>query len=177
MKTEINLAIKRKKTSILISTAKVKKLRLFALIFLFAVGGLSAVLFLIIASSPLPSLRVQEKEAVSTLGNYQVQFGKYLLIKDQLASIQKLLDSRPDLSPSIDIFLSLIPPEVTVSSVAFTETTLSFGVTTHSLSALESFFAAVKEKAERNDVPPSVATSPISYNPGTGEYGFTIDFK
>lgn len=177
MNTEINLAIKRKKTGTLISIAKVKKLRLFGLIFLFAVGGLSAVLFLIIAASPLPSLRQQEQEAARTLNNYQVQFGKYLLIKDQLASIQTLLDSRPGLSPSIDIFLSLIPPEITVSSIAFTETTLSFGVTTHSLSALESFFTVVKEKAEKKDVPSSVATGPIVYDSISGEYGFTIDFK
>lgn len=177
MSTEINLAINRNKTSSFLSTVKVKKIRLFALTFLFVVGGLSAVLFLIIASSPLQSLRQQEQEAASTLNANQAKFGKYLLIKNQLASIQSLLDTRPNLSASIDIFISLIPAEITVSSVAVTEKTLAFDVTTQSLSAIETFFTKIHEKVANNEVPSSISTSPIAYNPTSGQYGFTIDFK
>lgn len=177
MNTEINLAIKRKKTSSLISTKKVKKLRLFALIFLFVVGGLSAALFAIIAASPLPALREQEQEAAATLSGQQAKFGKYLLIKSQLTSIQALLDSRPNLSPAIDTFISLVPSNITVIGVAITEETLGFGVTSKSLDAISLLFSTIEEKVQQKQLPSTIVVSPIAYSGADGSYSFTIDFR
>lgn len=176
MSTEINLAIRRKKSSTLLSTKKVKKLRLFALFFLFAVGGLSAILFLIIASSPLPSLRQQEEEAASLLTAQQAKFGKYLLIKSQLASMKLLLESRPDLLTAVDTFNSLIPPGVNVAAVSITEKTLAFGVTSSSLTSIEQLFTAIDEKVSKDLLPHTIVTSPIAFNQSSGEYSFTLDF-
>lgn len=177
MSTDINLAIKRKKTSSLISTKKVKKLRLFALIFLFAVGGLSAALFAIIASSPIPALRQQEQEAAATLSAQQAKFGKYLLIKSQLSSIQTLLDSRPNLAPAIDTFISLVPANVTIAGVAITEKTLGFSVTSNSLDAISLLFATIEEKVQQKQLPQTIVVSPIAYGGADGAYSFTIDFR
>jgi len=177
MSTDINLAVKRKKTSSLISTKKVKKLRLSALIFLFIVGGLSAALFAIIASSPLPSLRGQEQEAAAALSAQQAKFGKYLLIKIQLSSIQTLLDTRPNLSSAIDTFISLVPTNVTVAGVAITEETLGFGVTSKSLDAISLLFVTIEEKVQQKQLPSTIVVSPIAYSGADGMYSFTIDFR
>ena len=117
MSNEINLAIRRTQKGLLVSSSRIRQLRLIALIFLFCVGGLSFFLFIIISTSPLPSLRDQEQKASAKLTASQGKFGKYLLLRNQLKSIGSLLSMRPNLSRGIDAFLSL-EIRITVSGSA-----------------------------------------------------------
>lgn len=176
MNNEINLAIRRKQRNLLVSSSRVRQLRLVALISLFCVGGFSVLLFIIISTSPLPSLRNQEQRASAALSANQEKFGKYLLLRSQLGSIKSLLSTRPNLSRGIDTFLSLIPQGIQVSQVALSESAISFAVHSDSLTLLQTFFDTVAERAQEHVVPINVSTSPIT-EASDGSYSFTIAFK
>lgn len=177
MKTDINLAIRHKVTSRLLSASQIKKLRLGAIILLFTVGVLSVGLFLTIAASPLTSLRQQEQDAGNTLKRYQSQFGKQLLVRSQLESIQSLLAARPNLGRSIDTILAIIPPGVQVSTVAISEKEISMNATASTLDQINVLFTAILEKVAAKEVPSTVTTSGIAYSTVTGEYSLQITFE
>lgn len=175
MNNGINLAIRRKQHALLVSSSRIRQLRFLSLVFLFSVGGLSVFLFIVISTSPLPSLREQEQKASAVLTANQEKFGKYLLLRNQLALIKTLLSERPNLSKGIETFLSLIPQEVAVSKIHLTERTISFDVTSSSLTALQTLFDTIAVKAQQRVVPVNVETGPIGEV--NGEYTFNVAFK
>jgi Tfp pilus assembly protein PilN len=176
MNTEINLAIRKRGETRVISAKRIKKIRFVAVGVLFLVGVLSSGLFLIIASSPLQKLRDEEKQNEADLNSYQEIHAKQLLVSSQLASISQLLATRPDLRNKIDTVLQMIPPGVSVSDLSIDEKKISMNVTTSSLKALDSFFQAIAGNAATKQIPEEVTTSAIGYSATTNAYSMQITF-
>lgn len=176
MNTEINLAIRKRKQSFFIDETRIKKIRLLANVFLFAVAGLAMGLFMIISASPKASLQKQEEKTTVELSKYQPQFGKYLLIRSQLGDVKSLLLTRPDIRQRIDTIQALIPPEILVSTASITEKTMSMTIETSSLDAMSKLFSSIQDKAQAGKVPATVTTSAITYSPLTNQYSLQVTF-
>jgi hypothetical protein len=142
MSDEINLLPgKTKQTSSLLK--KRETLRIIAIGSLFAVSFLSIILFMLIALSPLPSLRQREKDEGKRLSFFNDMIVKILLTNDRLTQIKHIFQTRPVYSQPIDVVRKLIPPNAAIEEIHLDNKIVSITISSTSLSPLDEFIRAL----------------------------------
>ena len=94
MNKGINLLGFEKKITINANLKKLKLLRILGVGLLFGISGLSIILFLFIALSPLPALQDEEKAALNRLAVHHPDIAQLFLINDRVKSGEVILSKR-----------------------------------------------------------------------------------
>jgi hypothetical protein len=177
MNSSINLLVRGTSGKSAIDPRKIRMLRMVAFVLLCSVAGLSVLLFITIASSPLGNLKKQEKEAQGKLSLLQTQFTKQLLIKNQLTTIATLLHTRANLVKTYQIVETNLPSDMTIKSLTINSISLSLSLRALSLAHLEKFLNVLKQKSESKELMATVAISGIVFDPVNRYYSLQVDIK
>ena len=139
MNKGINLLGSKKKSNIAPAVKKLKLLRLIAVCMLFIVTAFSITLFILIALTPLPKLKEQERISQTNLLNFSADITKLQVVNDRLASISDVLSKRPTYDKKIDLIKSNLPREITIRSLTIEKNSISLDVSSQSLLFLDTF--------------------------------------
>lgn len=110
---------------------------------LFLVSFLSITLFILIALSPLPSLRQREKDEAKRLSFFNEMIVKILLTKDRITQIKRLFETRLVYSNTLEIVKKHLPPNVLIEEIHTDQKTILVTVTSNSLSPLDQFIGDI----------------------------------
>ncbi len=124
---------------------KQRSLRIVAISLLFIVSLSSIIFFILVALSPLPQLRKQEKIASFSLSTAHADIVKLALIKDRADDIQELVDKRPYFDKVLNSIQTKLPSSVSIDSVDINPQNFSVTLASNSLKDLDTFLNALTE--------------------------------
>ncbi len=174
MSEKINLLARRKKNVAQQSKSE-KIFKIFSLVCLVLVVGVSLSLYITKVTSALPSLQTQEKKLLGQLQTLYPKTIKLLIIKNRLAAIDTILKKRPDLVKTIDIIQQKKPQVIVASSFEVSSTAVSLTATSTSLAAVDQYLNDLVVTANEKKVFRSVDLQNLSLDPKTGTYSFSLD--
>lgn len=174
MSKGINLLGTEKQISVKIGSRKLKLLRITALSLLFGVSGLSIVLFLLIALSPLPTLQKQEQSALEKLSQYHPEIAKHILIQERLKNSEQILAKRSVFDQTFSKIKSRLPANITITGITMNAHEISVTVASSSLIALDTFLNSLIASAENKEDFSKVILSKFSSNEGDNQFSLTL---
>ena len=134
MKSQINLVSKKEQRKSL-GRFNIATMGIFGATFLAATGLLIYLLILNLQIAGLDRTREDLNSQITQLSSQKLNV---LLLKERLASIQKVLSGRTDVNPKMQTVLSLLPSNVDVSSINTDSSHIVVRLTSTSLSDLNS---------------------------------------
>jgi Tfp pilus assembly protein PilN len=152
---------------------KVQLLRLLSLSVMLGVIVVSAGLFFLIISSPLPALRREESTAEDRLRSLQTKSGQIFLIRERLGDIATILDNRPLFDVLLERVTAELPTGVTIDAIETNADAFSITVSATSLSPINTFIENIlvlKEDALFR----SVTLSEVSFDEEDPRYRVTL---
>lgn len=153
---------------------KIRILRLCALVFLFFISGVSIILFLLIALSPLPTLQKKEQDVLVQLSQYHTGMAQLLLVNDRMKHSEIILSKRPAYDHTLDTIQERMPSDVAISSLTITKKEASITVASSSLDSLDTFLNnLISATEEKKDFSKVVLTKFFS-DEENGAFGLTI---
>jgi Tfp pilus assembly protein PilN len=174
MSKGINLVGSEKQISVKIGSKKIKLLRMISLSLLFGVSGLSIILFLLIALSPLPSLQKQEQSALQTLSQYHPDIAKHMLVEERLKNSEIILAKRSVFDQTLIKIKNKLPPDATITGITMNSGEISLTVTSTSLVVLDTFLNNLITAAEQKEDFSKVILSKLTTSEGGNTYSLTI---
>jgi hypothetical protein len=148
MNSRINLLGQKKQTLDTATARKIKVFRTIAMVMLFGVSALSIILFILIAVSPLPALKIQEQQSRDTLANYHPDIAKLALVDDRLRTAVQVLNKRPNFDKMFDTVKEKMPSGIVTTGVSIDGNSISLTVSSPSLSLLDTFLNNLMTAAE-----------------------------
>ena len=118
---------------------KKRSLRTIAVGLLFTVAVFSMIFFILVAISPLPQLRKQEKIASFNLSLAHPDIVKLALVKERTDSIQQLMDKRPYYDRVLNSIQTKLPSGVRINEVSIDKDDFSVTLSSNSLLQLDNF--------------------------------------
>lgn len=167
MNSGINLLDYKNKIQPKHENNKQRPLRLIAVSLLFIVSVSSVIFFLLVALSPLPQLRKQEKIASFNLTLVHPDIVKLMLVKERTDNIQKLIDSRPYYDKFLNSIQTKLPPGVIIDAVSIDKSNFLITLSSNSLLQLDNF---LNELNKSNDSRKEYSKAAIT-NLSTGDNG------
>jgi Tfp pilus assembly protein PilN len=177
MNRSINLLIKPKASELNLDAKRIRFIRILAVALLFGVATTSVILFIIIAFSPLPRLREEEKALQSELSSPTSLFTKYALLKDQIKLIQQTLSKRQNLTNTFNELDSIVPVTLRLQSYAIDAKSMKIVLIGSSITDIESFIDIITKKAQERVFFGNLKLASIVLDPQTAQYTLTFDFS
>lgn len=174
MSKGINLLGAEKQISVKKASRKIKLVRTVAIGLLFGVSGLSIVLFLLIALSPLPSLQKQEQNALNTLVQYHPDVAKLFLVKERIKASELILATRSNFDQTLNKITEKIPGNATITGLTMNTDEISVTVTSTSLASLDTFLNSLVAATEAKEYFSKVILTKFLTNPGNSTYSLTV---
>lgn len=175
MNEEINLLPgKTKLTSSVLRKRQI--LHSIALGLLFVVSFLSVTLFILIALSPLPSLREREQEEYKRLTFYNEMIVKLLLTKDRIVNIQDVLKTRSVYSATLQDMGMKVPAGVTMDEVYLENNTLLVTLSSSSLVQIDQFLETLLESYRDSKIFKTIKLVSLQQDFKKGLYKITLEF-
>lgn len=174
MSNEINLLLGRKTQP----PSFLKRRFLFhslALGLMFIVSFASVVIFILIALTPLPSLKEREKDEMKRLSFYNEMIGELILTKDRLTEVNHILKKRPTYSLTLETVRKLLPASVSMDETHVNEKVLSLTVSSTSLISLDSFLDQLTMTNSDLKLFRSIKLVSILYNLDKSKYTLTLE--
>ena len=171
--SEINLLPKERFGSSR-SKETVKVVRLISFVSFGTVFIFSLIVFFIQAKSPLPLLKENEKSLTTQLTSMKTRLAKFMILQDRVNSISSALSQRPDIDSRIDAITKDIPSDITFSSVAIANDAISVGVSSPSLSSLDSFLNKLVDQAKTGKLFTKVTLNDFSYDSLANAYTMLV---
>lgn len=166
MNNEINLLYNKKQRYPAQLQARIKALRYIAVGLLFAVAGISIVVFLLVLASPLPQLKEQESTLLNNLSLVHPKILQQVLIVSRLQDINVLLVKRARVDEQITLLTKDIPPELLVSSMHTDKELVSLTLNSPTLAAIDSYSNTLTALVEAKKVVKTVTLSSLTLTPG-----------
>ncbi len=148
--------------------------RVVAIFVLFGVGAFSVILFLLIASSPLPNLRNEENALKFEIARLHSRMAKYFIVTDQLKYINDVLKGRPAHDGTLEKMQKDMPPSFSFSTLHIDEKNVLLTLASTSLSDFDTFLARLEALAVRDRQFRRVLINSLSLNPQTGQYTLAV---
>jgi|WetSurMetagenome_2_1015567.scaffolds.fasta_scaffold97047_2 hypothetical protein len=174
MSKNINL-IRNDKTGLASANNKHIVLRITAVIILFTVSFLSVMMFILIALSPLPSLKETEKSESTQLSYFNDLIVKVLLTKDRLTQVNKLINSRPVYSKSLQFIQKYLTADSTIEEVNLKEKIVSVTVASTNLQPLAILTDDIKRSNDLSKSFKDITLESLYYDDNKQKYLLIID--
>jgi Tfp pilus assembly protein PilN len=173
MNNSINLLVD-KKNQRLGRGGTLRILRLSAIVLLFIIASSSIILFILIALSPLPNLKAQERLARITLSQEHTDMAKLFLIKERVAAVEQILAKRRMYDRPLEIIQSLLPNGVEVEALKVEKNTVSLTVSSKSLTLLNTFVASLTGEVNQKKVFSQLSMGNLSIEATKNRYLVTL---
>lgn len=174
MNNGINLVVKRIDPKVEELQKRIKLLRLIAMVVLSLVTLVSGVLFILIATSSLPSLRQEEQQLFASLNESNSSIQRSVLIDKQLDHVQTVLSSRSDLPEVLQQVLSNTPASLNVVSYTANSGQLELTIQATTLADIEIFLDQVRVLSEQEKIYKNVSLETLSISQAQGVYQFRV---
>lgn len=133
MSKGINLASPHKKSIDVYRYLFLSALGLFILVFIISAVTVSYRLFL---GNQLAVLESDEKSIITTISSLQEKKEKFLVVKERLSQISKIVGKRADVNSRIDVVVGILPPPIEVDKISGSVNEVSISVSSPSLQTL-----------------------------------------
>ncbi len=173
MNKGINL-LKTREMRVQLPTDKPSRLRLVAFSLLFIISVFSTVLFVLIAFSPLPKLKIQENNARSALLQFDKDIARLSFINQRSVSINNILSKQKIFSVVIQAIESKIPTEVAITEFEITQKEISLTFSSGSLRAIDTLIEELVKSVEEKKYFSQIILKNFSRAEKDGEYLLTI---
>lgn len=173
MKNSINLFVQNKKYNLTIRR-RLQIFRVVAIGILFAVGAFSVTLFILIATSSLPSLRKEENALKFEIEGLHQKMAKYFIVTDQLKHINDVLKERPVYNQTFEKMQEDIPDTLSFTSLHIDEKNVLLTLASTSLNDFDTFLARLEQLTLRDRQFRKVLINSLSLNPQTGQYTIAL---
>lgn len=175
MSSGINLVVTKNRSVFAPIFDRIKTLRLLAVVLLFGVSVSSMILFLLIALSPLPTLKKQESTSLFTLAQFHTDMARLALLNERVENISKIIEKRTDYNKVIDELRNKLPSDSTITGLDIGKKTVSVTVTSQSLASIDAFLSSVIADTGINKSFTHANLNTLSLDPARGTYLLTLD--
>lgn len=177
MSNGINLLGKRNQVAVTPAARRLWRVRLIAIWALFGISGLSIILFLLIALSPLPSLLQQEKKALLTLSSQHQEIAKLLFLQDRLQTTSKIIAKRSDFDAKLQAVQNQMPPGIEITAMSIDSEGITVTVSSPSLSLLDTFTNNLLQNVEEKRDFSEVVMSKLLTNQQKNTFSMTMSLS
>lgn len=130
---------------------RLQVMRALAVFMLFLVSVSAVALFILVALSPLPQLKEQERSLQLTLSGSRTEMGKLALIEERTTAIDTLLSKRKSYQKNLETIESKLPEGVDVTTLRVDESTMVVTVESKSLQLLDTFLSGVIDSVQKKE--------------------------
>lgn len=123
-----------------------KPLRIIAVGLLFIVSASSIIFFILIAFSPLPTLKRQSEKTAFTLSLSNNDIIKQEIIKKRLGNIKGIIEKRSNFDKLLEYLQNKLPSGVAIDSLFINKGNLSITLASKSLQPIDSFLDALTQE-------------------------------
>jgi Tfp pilus assembly protein PilN len=162
MNSDINLLERRKNRIGILRYEKLRLLRFVAISLLFLTSTLSVILFLLISFSPLPQLKRQEEQGLSTLSQFHPDMAKIYLVNERMDSIKSIIGSRRNFDEILDELQNILPSGIKVDALSIDRKNISLSVSSGSLELIDTFINNVLKSVQEGKDFTKVTLSSLS---------------
>ena len=156
MSEGINLLEPNKKSTTDVFLRRIQTTRVIMVGLLFVVSVSAVILFILVALSPLPSLRNQEQSLRQTLASSKSDIVKLELVNERSDAIDGVMKKRHALDQTIELIQSKLSQGSQITAIKGDSKTMTVTVESGSLQSLDSFLngliASVQEKKSFSNV-------------------------
>lgn len=152
MNKDINLLYSKKQQSFNQLTVRVKLMRWIALGFLFLVGALSIILFLLLIASPLPRLKSTEDSLTTSLKQLNDKLVKQTLLTSRLTDISLITAKRSQYGDDLQALRDQLPIGVEIINFSVEKKDASITLSSTSLQDLETYFDKLKALTQNKKI-------------------------
>jgi len=181
MSNSINLLHTNRPSHSPIVSKRIKFIRTISLGFLFIVGTVSAILFILTTFSPLEKLQEEERAILVEFssGEIQKKADSYFLTKVRSEDISKLLSTRSQLLNLYGEVVVLAEGSISLSNIAVTKEATVMSAESPSLTEIQGMLDGIVKITKKYPAITSSTLSDIKYDPISGKYSFSVslDFK
>lgn len=146
MNNEINLLHSKKRSVLSDLTTKLRILRFSALTLLSIVVLLSMALFFLVIASPLPTLKEQENELLSSVSTNNDLFAQHTLLTNRIRDIESIRNKRMNMRETLRLFREDLPEDVTIQTLAIEENVVRIQAHSLSLESLETYSSSLSQR-------------------------------
>lgn len=173
MNNNINLLPKKKITDDSQQVLLVFCKRL-SIITLLLTAGMSVLFFLLTINPSFSSVKQQENSVLTSLSFTQGKIAKYVLIKNRLTGIEKILKNRYPMDNVLSTIQQKIPNDVNVDAISMTNKTSFITLSSPSLLSLNTALTNVSSLLTSKEIFKTITVQSIIANPQTGKYTVTL---
>jgi hypothetical protein len=176
MKTsKINLSLNKRQEENARSKKQLLALRWLAVGMLFITGTAAIILFILIASSPLPNLRKQENGLLFQMTQLHEKMGKHLLVSDQLRDISTIITTREDITKTIRLIREQMPTTVNLDTFSKDEEGITVFVSSRNLDDIDGFIKSISRITEEDKAFAKIALSNLSMDNLENKYILSLE--
>ncbi|MBI5044476.1 MAG: PilN domain-containing protein [Candidatus Levybacteria bacterium] len=149
MNNEINLLYSKKQQILNASASRARVVRMGAVGLLFLVGATSVVLFLLVISSPLPSLAAKEKELENTLKTSDAKIVNVTLAVIRLSDVKTIISKRSHYGDYLQALRDILPAGTDLTEFTVEKESVNITVSSPSLESIEEYFLSLSKLVEK----------------------------
>lgn len=172
--SEINLLFK-KRVEDLESKKILRILRLASIISLVLVCVFSVGIFFIKISSPLPSLKEEERRLLANLSSSKQEVAKIAILNDRLETMSGILSQRLDFDGLVNSLEVQVPSSIRIKALTVNKTTVSFIVSSSSLNSLNILIENLAIMVSNKKMFGAITLKELTADPSLDEYSFSVD--
>jgi len=177
MNNNINLLDFKSKINTTRSDTKQRNLRIIAISLLFIVSVFSAIILILVALSPLPQLKKQQKIASFNLSLAQADIIKLALVKDRVSSIKLILDKRRYYDRTLETLQSKLPSGVVIENISIKQNNMSFTLSSNSLLLLDNFLNTITNPDESGKEYSNIVLNKLGNKESENNFSLDISMK
>lgn len=155
------------------SKKPLKFVRIFAIVSLLLVLGISVVFFILKLQSPLVSLEQQEAQFLTQLTTMKKKYENLLILKDRLDRIGKIFELQKDVASKLETITSAVPSGASVDSLSIDEKAIAITLSAQDLNSSDSFLINFVDLSETKRMFKTVTLNELSFDEKTG-YRLTV---
>lgn len=174
MSEGINLLDPNKQSTSSAILRRLRTMRVVMIGLLFFVSVASVMLFILVTLSPLPSLQKQEQSLRLTLAQSKNDMIKFSWVSEQASTIDTILANRHTIDQTIDLILSKLPSDTTVTAIQVQKNSMSLTIESQSLQSLDTFITNLIGIVQGKKVFSQLNLTDLSIDSTNNAYSMTI---
>ena len=136
--------------------------------------GSSLLFFLLTINPSFSAVKQQENNVLTNLSFTQGKIAKYVVIKNRLVSVAKILHTRYPMNAVVSKLEDQFPPDISIDSLEISNKTLSFSLTSASLLSLNTVITNMTSLLNSKNILKRITVQSIVSNPFAGTYTLTV---
>lgn len=169
LRTESKGNSKRRKTTYI--------LKIISLIFIFFVGLISIVLFVLNSRISISSVKNEEAVVLQNIAGQKDRLSKYYLLSNRLNGIEEILKERKNYTDVLNALISQIPQDTEVGSLEIDKGDISLSVNSSSLIPINKFLNNMMDLSINKHVIRNMTIESLTIDSKTGKYSLAIKAK